>query len=133
MKVAIYTRVSDKSNRQDAANQSLQLIEYWQRQGWDFIEYTDRQRGRLARGIRSNKTGVVVENYPRVFETSEIRNLDFGEPHIQSADPRDRLERRKRRSDSVFRLFRQTQDTKRTGEGGRESGSFRLFATEHDR
>jgi len=33
MKVAIYTRVSGKSNRQDAANQSLQLIEYCQRQG----------------------------------------------------------------------------------------------------
>ena len=37
MKVAIYTRVSGKSNRQDAANQSLQLVEYCQRQGWEYI------------------------------------------------------------------------------------------------
>ena len=48
MKVAIYTRVSGKSNRQDAANQSLQLIEYCQRQGWDYIEYTDRMSGTRA-------------------------------------------------------------------------------------
>lgn len=48
MKVAIYTRVSGKSNRQDAANQSLQLIEYCQRQNWDFVEYTDRMTGTRA-------------------------------------------------------------------------------------
>ena len=45
MKVAIYTSVSGKSNRQDAANQSLHLIEYCQRQGWDYVEYTDRMSG----------------------------------------------------------------------------------------
>jgi DNA invertase Pin-like site-specific DNA recombinase len=39
MKVAIYTRVSGKSNRQDAANQSLQLVEFCQRQGWEYVEY----------------------------------------------------------------------------------------------
>jgi DNA invertase Pin-like site-specific DNA recombinase len=48
MKVAIYTRVSGKSNRQDAANQSLQLIEYCQRQGWEYVEYTDRMSGTKA-------------------------------------------------------------------------------------
>src|SRR5437667_10565826 len=48
MRVAIYTRVSGKSNRQDAANQSLQLVEYCQRQGWDYIEYTDRMSGTRA-------------------------------------------------------------------------------------
>jgi DNA invertase Pin-like site-specific DNA recombinase len=48
MKVAIYTRVSGKSNRQDAANQSLQLIEYCQRQGWEYLEYTDRISGTKA-------------------------------------------------------------------------------------
>jgi DNA invertase Pin-like site-specific DNA recombinase len=48
MKVAIYTRVSGKSNKQDAANQSLQLIEYCQRQGWDYVEYTDRMSGTKA-------------------------------------------------------------------------------------
>jgi DNA invertase Pin-like site-specific DNA recombinase len=45
MKVAIYTRVSGKSNRQDAANQSLQLTEFCQRQGWEYLEYTDRVTG----------------------------------------------------------------------------------------
>jgi DNA invertase Pin-like site-specific DNA recombinase len=48
MKVAIYTRVSGRSNRQDAANQSLQLVEYCQRQGWDYTEYTDRMSGTKA-------------------------------------------------------------------------------------
>jgi DNA invertase Pin-like site-specific DNA recombinase len=48
MRVAIYTRVSGKSNRQDAANQSLQLTEYCQRQGWEYLEYTDRMTGTKA-------------------------------------------------------------------------------------
>jgi DNA invertase Pin-like site-specific DNA recombinase len=48
MKVAIYTRVSGKSNRQDAANQTLQLTDYCQRQGWEFVEYTDRMSGTKA-------------------------------------------------------------------------------------
>src|SRR5262249_11183047 len=48
VKVAIYTRVSGKSNRQDAANQSLQLTEYCQRQGWEYVEYTDRTSGTKA-------------------------------------------------------------------------------------
>jgi DNA invertase Pin-like site-specific DNA recombinase len=48
MRVAIYTRVSGKSNRQDAANQSLQLIEYCERQGWEYVEYTDRMTGTKA-------------------------------------------------------------------------------------
>ena len=48
MRAAIYTRVSGKSNRQETANQSLQLVEYCQRQGWDYIEYTDRMSGTKA-------------------------------------------------------------------------------------
>src|SRR5215468_1025705 len=48
MKVAIYTRVSGKSNRQETANQSLQLTEFCQRQGWEYIEYTDRMSGTKA-------------------------------------------------------------------------------------
>jgi predicted site-specific integrase-resolvase len=51
MKVAIYARVSGRSNRQDAANQSLQLVEYCQRQGWEYVEYTDRMSG-----IRADRT-----------------------------------------------------------------------------
>ena len=48
MRVAIYTRVSGKSNRQDAANQSLQLTEFCARQGWEHVEYTDRTSGTKA-------------------------------------------------------------------------------------
>jgi DNA invertase Pin-like site-specific DNA recombinase len=48
MKVAIYARVSGRSNRQDAANQSLQLIDYCQRQGWEYVQYTDRMSGMRA-------------------------------------------------------------------------------------
>src|SRR5262245_51311037 len=48
MKAAIYTRVSGRSNRQETANQSLQLIDYCQRQGWEYVEYSDRKTGTTA-------------------------------------------------------------------------------------
>jgi DNA invertase Pin-like site-specific DNA recombinase len=67
MKVAIYTRVSGKSNRQDATNQSLQLIEYCQRQGWDFIEYTDRMTG-----TRADRAG-----FQRLFEDARLKHFDL--------------------------------------------------------
>src|SRR6266516_134948 len=67
MKVAIYTRVSGKSNRQDAANQSLQLIEYCQRQGWDFVEYTDRMTG-----TRADRAAFL-----QMFEDARLRRLDM--------------------------------------------------------
>ena len=67
MRVAIYTRVSGKSNRQDAANQSLQLIEYCQRQGWDFIEYTDRMSG-----TRADRAAFV-----QMFEDARLRHFDM--------------------------------------------------------
>src|SRR2546428_7126743 len=67
MKVAIYTRVSGKSNRQDAANQSLQLIEYCQRQSWDYIEYTDRMTG--TRADRSD--------FQRMFEDARLKHFDM--------------------------------------------------------
>src|SRR5438552_456784 len=67
MKVAIYTRVSGKSNRQDAANQSLQLIEYCQRQGWDYIEYTDRMTG--TRADRAE--------FQRMFEDARLKRFDL--------------------------------------------------------
>src|SRR5262249_32208147 len=65
MKVAIYTRVSGKSNRQDAANQSLQLIEYCQRQGWDWVEYTERMSG--TRADRAE--------FLRLFEDARLRRF----------------------------------------------------------
>src|SRR5438094_5029194 len=63
----IYTRVSGKSNRQDSANQSLQLIEYCQRQGWDYIEYTDRMSG-----TRADRT-----EFQRMFEDALLKHFDM--------------------------------------------------------
>ena len=67
MKVAVYSRVSGKSNRQDAANQSLQLIEYCQRQSWNYIEYTDRMSG-----TRADRTAFV-----QMFEDARLRRFDI--------------------------------------------------------
>src|SRR5437773_11244130 len=67
MKVAIYTRVSGKSNRQDAANQSLQLVEYCQRQGWEYVEYTDRMTGTRADRCE----------FQRVFEGARLKEFDM--------------------------------------------------------
>src|SRR2546422_3832223 len=67
MKVAIYTRVSGRSNRQDAANQSLQLIEYCQRQDWEYIEYTDRMTG--TRADRAH--------FQRLFEDARLKHFDM--------------------------------------------------------
>ena len=67
MMVAIYTRVSGKSNRQDASNQSHQLIEYCQRQSWDFVEYTDRMTG-----TRADRTAFV-----QMFEHARLRHFDM--------------------------------------------------------
>ena len=67
MKVAIYTRVSGKSNRQDAANQSLQLIEYCQRQGWEYVEYTDRMSG----------TKADRQAFLKMFEDARLKHFDM--------------------------------------------------------
>jgi DNA invertase Pin-like site-specific DNA recombinase len=67
MRVAIYTRVSGKSNRQDASNQSLQLIEYCQRQGWEYVEYADRMTG--TRADRAE--------FQRMFEDARLRRIDL--------------------------------------------------------
>jgi DNA invertase Pin-like site-specific DNA recombinase len=67
MRVAVYTRVSGKSNRQDAANQSLQLLEYCQRQGWEFIEYTDRMSG-----TRADRAAFV-----QIFEDARLKRFDL--------------------------------------------------------
>src|SRR6516164_1872553 len=67
MKVAIYTRVSGKSNRQDAANQSLQLAEYCQRQGWDYLEYTDRMSG-----TRADRAA-----FQRLFDDARLKHFDL--------------------------------------------------------
>jgi len=67
MKVAIYTRVSGRSNRQDAANQSLQLIEYCQRKRWEYVEYTDRMSG----------TKADRQAFQQVFENARLKRIDL--------------------------------------------------------
>jgi DNA invertase Pin-like site-specific DNA recombinase len=67
MKVAIYTRVLGRSNRQDAANQSLQLVEYCQRQGWDYVEYTDRMSG-----TKAERTAFL-----KMFEDARLKHFDM--------------------------------------------------------
>src|SRR5262245_58748018 len=67
MKVAIYTRVSGKSNRQETANQSIQLTEFCQRQGWDYVEYTDRMSG-----TKADRTA-----FQELFEDARLKRFDL--------------------------------------------------------
>src|SRR5215813_12219682 len=67
MRVAIYTRVSGQSNRQDTENQALQLREYCERQGWEYVEYTDRRSG-----ARSDRTA-----FQQVFEDARLKKFDL--------------------------------------------------------
>src|SRR5215471_2371117 len=67
MRVAIYTRVSGKSNRQDAANQSLQLVEYCQRQGWEYTLYNDRMSG----------TKADRQAFLKMFEDARLEKFDL--------------------------------------------------------
>ncbi len=47
MKVAIYARVSTTDKGQDVRNQTLQLREFCDRQGWTIVtEYCDQKTGR---------------------------------------------------------------------------------------
>jgi len=67
MRVAIYTRVSGQSNRQDTENQALQLREYCERQRWDYVEYTDRRSG-----ARADRTA-----FQQVFEDARLKKFDL--------------------------------------------------------
>jgi len=67
MKAAIYTRVSGKSNRQETENQALQLREFCQRQGWDYIEYTDRMSG-----TKADRTAFL-----KMFEDARLKHFDL--------------------------------------------------------
>src|SRR5262249_10817597 len=67
MRVAIYTRVSGQSNRQDTENQALQLREYCDRQGWAYVEYTDRRSG-----TRADRTA-----FQQLFEDARLRKFDL--------------------------------------------------------
>jgi DNA invertase Pin-like site-specific DNA recombinase len=67
VRVAIYTRVSGRSNRQDTANQSFQLVEYCRRQEWEYVEYTDRMTG--TRADRAE--------FQRMFEDARLKHFDM--------------------------------------------------------
>src|SRR5215510_15966912 len=67
MRVAIYTRVSGQSNRQDTENQAIQLREYCDRQGWEYTEYTDRRSG-----TKRDRTA-----FQQLFEDARLKRLDL--------------------------------------------------------
>src|SRR5262245_52263818 len=67
MRVAIYTRVSGQSNRQDTENQALQLREYCDRHGWHYVEYTDRRSG-----TRADRTA-----FQQLFEDARLKKFDL--------------------------------------------------------
>src|SRR5262245_19182401 len=67
MRVAIYTRVSGQSNRQDTENQALELRQYCHRQGWDYVVYTDRRSG-----TRADRTA-----FQQVFEDASLKKFDL--------------------------------------------------------
>ena len=56
-----------QSNRQDTENQALQLREYCERQGWDYVEYTDRRSG-----ARADRTA-----FQQVFEDARLKKFDL--------------------------------------------------------
>ena len=66
MRAAIYTRVSGKSNRQETENQAIQLREYCQRQGWEFVEYSDRKTGTTS--DRDNFQRMMLDASQRHFD-----------------------------------------------------------------
>jgi DNA invertase Pin-like site-specific DNA recombinase len=67
MRAAIYTRVSGRSNRQETENQAIVLREYCQRQGWEFVEFTDRMTG-----TRADRDGLI-----RLFDAASRREFDI--------------------------------------------------------
>lgn len=47
MKVGIYARVSTKDKNQDTESQFVQMREYCQRKDWSWLEYQDKESGKL--------------------------------------------------------------------------------------
>jgi DNA invertase Pin-like site-specific DNA recombinase len=88
MKVAIYTRVWGKSNRQDAANQSLQLIEYCQRQGWEYdaviailSTIAKQEHARLSERVvaglqRAKRAGRILGRKRIIVDREKIRQMN---------------------------------------------------------
>src|SRR5215813_12615891 len=77
MKVAIYTRVSGKSNRQDAANQALQLFEDARLKKFDLVLFWA-----LDRFSREGVTETL--NYLKVLDSYGVAWKSFTESYLDS-------------------------------------------------
>jgi DNA invertase Pin-like site-specific DNA recombinase len=74
-RVAIYARVSTKDKGQDVKNQTLQLHEFCQRQGWTVVkEYTDRASGKRGDRVAFNEMFDAASR--REFDTVLFWSLD---------------------------------------------------------
>jgi DNA invertase Pin-like site-specific DNA recombinase len=74
-RIALYSRVSTKDRGQDVRNQTDQLREFCQRQGWQIVkEYSDKASGK--RGDRAAFTEMFNAGSRREFDTVLFWSLD---------------------------------------------------------
>jgi DNA invertase Pin-like site-specific DNA recombinase len=74
-RIALYSRVSTNDKGQDVRNQTGQLREFCQRQGWQIVkEYSDRASGK--RGDRAAFTEMFDAGSRREFDTVLFWSLD---------------------------------------------------------
>jgi DNA invertase Pin-like site-specific DNA recombinase len=74
-RIALYSRVSTKDKGQDVRNQTDQLREFCQRQGWQIVkEYSDKASGK--RGDRAAFTEMFDAGSRREFDTVLFWSLD---------------------------------------------------------
>ena len=71
---AIYARVSTKDRGQDTANQLIQLRDYCQRQGWQYVEYIDQASGKT--GDRDAFKRLFTDASRRLFDVVVVWALD---------------------------------------------------------
>ena len=73
-RVALYSRVSTKDKGQDVRNQTDQLKEFCQRQGWQIVrEYTDKASGKRGDRIQ----------FQAMFDAASRREFDsFSSGHL---------------------------------------------------
>jgi DNA invertase Pin-like site-specific DNA recombinase len=71
---AIYARVSTKDKGQDVTNQLIQLRDYCQRQGWQYVEYIDQASGKT--GDRDAFKRLFADASRRLFDVVVVWALD---------------------------------------------------------
>jgi DNA invertase Pin-like site-specific DNA recombinase len=74
MTAAIYARVSTKDKGQDVTNQLIQLRDYCQRQGWQYVEYIDQASGKT--GDRDAFKRLFADASKRLFDVVVCWALD---------------------------------------------------------